>query len=69
MDYKKILIGSLGISAVSASMGGKKGLEVGLGLGIAIGFATGVTAGVLGSTMCIWGKNRIKRRIVSSSEE
>ena len=48
LDYKKLLIGSLGLTAISAGLSGKKGLEVGLGLGIKAGFMAGVTAGVMG---------------------
>lgn len=66
---KKALIGTLGATAIGAGIGGMKGLEKGLCVGSKIGFLAGMTAGVVATTLCVVGKNKIKRRCALNKEE
>ena len=65
---KKLLVGAIGVTALSAGLGGKKGLETGLGFGLKTGFVVGMTAGIVGTTTCLLVKKKIKRKFVSNEE-
>lgn len=69
MDLKKALIGGIGGTVIAASLGGKKGLDVGMKLGLVTGVAIGFTVGVVGTSMFVFGKNKIKENVSFSVEE
>lgn len=65
MDKKKLLIGTLTGAAVVAGISSVNGLKNGLELGAKTGFAAGVTTGVVASTVCLFTKRAIKRKLAS----
>lgn len=65
MDKKKLLIGGLAGAALFAGIGSVNGLKKGLELGAKTGFLAGVTTGVVASTVCLFTKRAIKRKMAS----
>lgn len=65
MDLKSTVAGTVGGTTLGVGIGSKKGFT----LGIKMGFITGIAIGVLGTSLLVFGKDKIKEKDLASTKK